>query len=82
MNKRPSDAISTLDGRQLISKKVRLLSVMAGNFRETMFQGKTFPKGSPEFNLIADIPSAQTVLENWPTPIVASGFEIGLDRLC
>lgn len=77
----PSDEISILDGRELIAAKVRLLSVMAGNFGETTFQGGKFPRGSPEFNVLADVPSAQALFANWPTPIVASGFEIGLDLL-
>jgi len=79
--KSPPDAISALDGRELIARKVRLLSIMAGSFRETTLQGQTLPKGSPEFNLLADIPSAQAVFKNWPTPIMASGFEVGLALL-
>jgi inosine-uridine nucleoside N-ribohydrolase len=63
-----ADAASALNGRDLIRKKVRLLSVMAGNFRET----------TPETNVRIDVPSAQKVFSDWPTPLVASGFEIGL----
>jgi purine nucleosidase len=77
--KSPPDAISVLGGRELIARKVRLLSIMAGSFRETTVEGEARPKGSPEFNLLADVPSAQALFTNWPTPIVASGFEIGLD---
>ncbi len=73
----PPDAVSALDGRQLIARKVRLLSIMGGNFGEAVLDGKVIPKGSPEFNLLVDVSSAQTLFENWPTPIVASGFEIG-----
>jgi inosine-uridine nucleoside N-ribohydrolase len=76
--KSPPDAISALDGQQLIAKKVRLLSMMAGNFGEAVVEGKVLSKGSPEFNLLADVPSAQVLFANWPSPIVASGFEIGL----
>jgi len=54
-------------GRGLIQRKVRLLSIMAG----------WFPTGKPEFNVREDLPSAQKVFHEWPTPIVASGFEIG-----
>jgi inosine-uridine nucleoside N-ribohydrolase len=53
---------------QLIRRKVRLLSVMAG----------AFPSGNPEYNVMIDIPSSQKVFAEWPTPIVASGYEIGL----
>src|SRR5882724_5305627 len=51
----------------LIKRKVKLLSVMAGNFVQ--------PK--PEFNVQKDAASARKLFEQWPTPIVASGFEIG-----
>lgn len=73
-----ADSTSPLDGRDLVAKKVRLLSVMAGNFRETQIDGKTEPKGTPEFNLEVDVPAAQKVFSSWPTPIVDSGTEIGL----
>ena len=53
--------------RALIERKVRLLSVMAG----------AFPTGPKEFNVVTDIPSASILFSQWPTPIVASGFEIG-----
>jgi purine nucleosidase len=65
------DNISALDGSSLIKKKVRLLVVMAGNFST----------GDPEFNLQQDVPSAQKVFSEWPTPIVDSGFEIGAEML-
>jgi inosine-uridine nucleoside N-ribohydrolase len=54
-------------GRDLVTRKVRLLSAMAGNF----------VLAKPEYNVKIDIPSAQKVFHEWPTPIVASGFEIG-----
>lgn len=76
-----ADAASPLNGPDLVRKKVRLLSTMAGNFAEITFQGKTIPKGIREFNLIGDVPSAQKVFSQWPTPVVASGFEIGLAML-
>ncbi|MDX2178128.1 MAG: nucleoside hydrolase [Bryobacteraceae bacterium] len=55
-------------GRELVAKKVKLLSIMAG----------WFPNGKPEYNVRIDIPSAKKIFTEWPTPIVASGFEIGL----
>jgi inosine-uridine nucleoside N-ribohydrolase len=51
----------------LVKRKVKLLSVMAGNFQQ--------PK--PEFNVQKDTASAGKLFSKWPTPIVASGFEIG-----
>jgi purine nucleosidase len=76
-----ADAASARTGRDLVRHKVRLLSVMAGNFGESMVDGKVLPRGSPEFNVASDVPSAQKLFSGWPTPIVASGFEIGLAML-
>lgn len=53
--------------RDLIARKVKLLSVMAGQF----------PSGGPEYNVKMDLPAAKKLFAEWPTPIVASGFEIG-----
>jgi inosine-uridine nucleoside N-ribohydrolase len=53
--------------RELVAKKVKLLSAMAGNFVET----------TPEFNVVRDIPSAQKVFGDWPGDVVSSGFEVG-----
>ncbi len=63
------DEFSPLDGRALAAKKVRWLSLMAGDF------------GNPEhaeFNVKIDAPSARLVAEQWPTPRVWSGFEVGI----
>ena len=51
----------------LVKRKVRLLSAMAG----------WFPTGDPEYNVKTDIPAARQVFRDWPSPIVFSGFEIG-----
>lgn len=53
--------------RALVEKKVKLLSAMAGQF----------PTGRAEYNVKTDLPAAQKVFREWPTPIVASGYEIG-----
>ncbi len=63
-----SDAASPDDGSALVRKKVRLLSVMAGNFAN----------GQSEFNLAKDVPAAVKLFHDWPTPIVVSGFEVGM----
>jgi inosine-uridine nucleoside N-ribohydrolase len=62
-----ADAASADDGPTLVRKKVRLLSVMGGNFVD----------GKPEFNLAKDVPAAIELFHDWPTPIVVSGFEVG-----
>jgi inosine-uridine nucleoside N-ribohydrolase len=53
--------------RELIARKVRFLSIMGG----------AYPDGDPEFNIKTDIPAAKKLFAEWPTPIVASGFEVG-----
>lgn len=65
----PADQHCPLTGRELVAKKCKLLSMMAGNFAQ---QGRT-----KEYNVYIDAPAAINVFKNWPTPIVASGFEIG-----
>lgn len=60
------DMLSPLSGEQLITQKVKHLVSMAGKF----------PEGS-EFNINRDFASAKYVYENWPTPVLFSGFEIG-----
>jgi inosine-uridine nucleoside N-ribohydrolase len=57
--------------RALAAKKVRLLVMMAGDFSG----------GQPEFNVRVDVPAAQRVFREWPSPVVVSGFEIGKDIL-
>lgn len=66
------DEFSPLGGLELVRKKVRLLSAMAGSFAPT--KGRQ----TPEFNVLKDVASAQKLVATWPTPIVFSGFEIGV----
>ena len=68
----PPDAISSLSGRDLAAKKVRLLSVMAGAFQPIHGQRHL------EYNVVQDIPAAKKLATEWPTEILYSGFEIGL----
>lgn len=65
----PGDAASPLSGRDLVARKVRLLSVMAGDFAHA--------QAVAEFNVVEDIPSARKLFAEWPTPLVASGWEVG-----
>jgi inosine-uridine nucleoside N-ribohydrolase len=60
--------IQSEDGRALVQRKVKLLSVMAGNFAQ--------PK--PEYNVAQDAAAAKELFSNWPGPIVFSGYELGL----
>lgn len=60
------DTISTLNGNDLVTKKVKKLVSMAGKF----------PEGW-EFNVKEDSTSSKYVFDHWPTTIILSGFEIG-----
>lgn len=62
------DAISPLSGKDLVKKKVKYLSVMAGSYGA---------KQRAEYNVVNDIPAMKVVFEQWPTPIVQNPFEIG-----
>lgn len=64
----PGDGYSPLKGRDLVAKKVKLVSIMAG-----VFGGKPFP----ESNVVANIKMAQKLINDCPVPMVFSGFEIG-----
>lgn len=61
------DQFSKLNGMDLIKKKVKQLVSMAGRF----------PAGR-EFNVHKDAPASINVFEHWPSPIIFSGFEIGM----
>jgi len=63
------DRHSPLPGLDLVRKKCRLLSIMAGAFPR--------PSKHKEYNVVMDIPAARKVFARWPTPIVVSGYEIG-----
>jgi hypothetical protein len=66
----PADAASPLTGRELVQQKVKLLSVMAGSFKTN--------RHDLEYNVVQDLPASKKLVPNWPTPIVWSGFEIGI----
>jgi inosine-uridine nucleoside N-ribohydrolase len=67
------DATSPLSGPELVKQKVRELAVMAGAFQPINGNARY-----PEYNVIKDVPAAKRLAEGWPTPIVWSGFEIGI----
>lgn len=62
------DHHSALGGAELVKQKVKLLSVMAGNF-----EGKKMK----EYNVVKDVPSARKLFREWPGQIVVSPFEVG-----
>jgi pyrimidine-specific ribonucleoside hydrolase len=63
-----SDEYSNLSGEKLVAKKVKLLVSMAGRF----------PAGG-EFNVIKEPAAGKYTFKNWPTPVIFSGFEIGIN---
>ncbi len=60
--------VATPAGRALVERKVKTLYLMAGNFQ----------KPQPEYNVFTDAEAFKDLMRNWPTPMVFSGFEIGL----
>jgi pyrimidine-specific ribonucleoside hydrolase len=62
-----ADEYSSFSGRELVSRKVKQLVSMAGRF-----------PGGREFNVFKDAAASKIVFENWPTPVLFSGFEIGM----
>lgn len=64
-----ADEFSPLSGRELVEKKVKLLITMAGNFENKDFY---------EYNVKKDVPAAKIIFETWPTPLVTSPFELGI----
>jgi purine nucleosidase len=69
----PADAYSSLTGRELVERKVKLLSLMAGAFQPIEGNQRYL-----EYNVVKDIASARVLADRWPTPVVFSGFEIGI----
>ena len=62
------DRYSELPGRELVARKVRLLTMMGGNFDGQRRR---------EFNIRIDIPAARAVFDRWPTDILVSPWEVG-----
>jgi purine nucleosidase len=69
----PPDQHSPLPGEELVRKKVKRLSLMAGAFQP--IEGD---RHFLEYNVVSDVASARLLAARWPTPMVWSGFEIGI----
>lgn len=65
----PADEFSELTGKELVEKKVKLLVTMAGCFSDPNLH---------EYNVVKDIPAAKVIFGEWPTPVVTSPFEVGI----
>ena len=67
------DEHSPLSGEDLVRRKVKLLSLMAGAFQPIDGNRRYL-----EYNIVKDVSSARVLAARWPSPIVWSGFEIGI----
>jgi inosine-uridine nucleoside N-ribohydrolase len=65
----PGDEFSPLSGKELVAKKVKYLSNMAACFNNPDLH---------EYNVAKDIAAAKKVFEEWPTTIITSPFEVGI----
>jgi inosine-uridine nucleoside N-ribohydrolase len=63
-----SRLVASPTGLRLAQRKVKALYLMAGNFVE--------PKR--EYNVYSDAPAFDRLMREWPSPIIFSGYEIGL----
>jgi len=71
LDSRPDD-YSKLDGEALVKQKVKQWICMGG-----VFPSGRFPNGQGEYNLMWDTTASVRAINDWPTPIVFSGFAIG-----
>jgi inosine-uridine nucleoside N-ribohydrolase len=60
-------------GKELIAKKVKFLSIMAGAFQTVKWDTRHL-----EYNVKLNVPAAQKLAKAWPTAVVWSGYEIGV----
>lgn len=73
----PADSLSPLTGRELVAQKVKRLVMMGGDF-ENNNAADSLTRFC-EYNIVKDIDAARKVFEQWPTEIVTSPFELGID---
>ena len=72
VNSKP-DEHSRLGGVELLKQKVKLTVIMGGGFPRTH---------TPETNIKLDPAAAVSVVNQWPTDILWSGFEVGSALIC
>lgn len=71
LDSRP-DEFSPLDGEALVKQKVKQWVCMGG-----IFPSGRFPDGQGEYNFMYDTVASVRAVNDWPTPVVFSGFAIG-----
>jgi len=67
------DEHSPLNGADLVAEKVKLWVAMAGQFPDS----EEHVNGA-EWNLVKDLRASIISMSLWPTPVVFSGFEVGV----
>jgi len=72
----PPDANSKLNGEALVKQKVKEWVCMEGVFASAKYK---YPEGQVEYNLMWDTVASVRVVNDWPAPVVFSGFAIGAD---
>lgn len=80
----PGDDISPLNGIALAKQKVRCAVIMGGRFHESWPQPYVLDNDyvvDVEFNMKADISSAQTFSRLWPCEMIYCSYEIGWGML-
>src|SRR5215813_4163693 len=60
-------ALDLPDFKDWVSRKVRFLTIVAGGYTGE----------HEDFNIRGDVQAARRVFAEWPTPIVAAGYEVG-----
>lgn len=67
------DDASPLNGEELVKRKVRQWVCMGGKFPRGRFDDR-----NGEYNVMYDTTASIRAIHDWPTPVVFSGFEIGV----
>ncbi len=70
------DEFSPLTGVELVARKLKRVSLMAGNFDPVILRNPE--PDNVEFNIREDIAAAQQAVQLCPVPMVFSGFEVGM----
>lgn len=75
------DQFSPLSGVELVRRKVNRAVIMGGRFHQQWPEPIVLADGyvvNEEFNIVCDVPAAQTVCRLWPADLIFCSYEIGL----
>jgi inosine-uridine nucleoside N-ribohydrolase len=73
------DEHSPLDGKALVAQKVKLLAVMGGKYPSGGTECNLCGGGSNQHNHLVSSAASSFVAANWPTKLIWSGFEVGIE---